>query len=260
VSGAVSIVAGAPAVDAVWIGASMALIQFGIGATNDVVDAPTDAGLKPGKPIPAGVVSKAEGSFVAIAAFAAGALLAVPSGPLLVGLAVVVAGIGLAYDLRLKGTAWSWLPFAVGIPILPVYGWVGSGSPLPSFFAILVPAGVAAGAALAVSNALVDVDRDRAAGVESVALRLGADRAWAVHTALLGLVATAAVVSAVALVSLPGAIAVAVGGVVPLAGAAMARGTEAGARERAWEVEAIGMAILAIAWLGVVALPPAPGS
>ena len=38
---------------------------------------------------------------------------------------LVVIAIGLAYDLRLKGTAWSWLPFAVGIPILPVYRLAG---------------------------------------------------------------------------------------------------------------------------------------
>ena len=39
---------------------------------------------------------------------------------------VVVLAIGYGYDLRFKGTAWSWLPFAVGIPLLPVFGWVGA--------------------------------------------------------------------------------------------------------------------------------------
>ena len=32
-----------------------------------------------------------------------------------------------------KGTAWSWLPFAVGIPLLPVYGWLGAAGALPAF-------------------------------------------------------------------------------------------------------------------------------
>ena len=38
-----------------------------------------------------------------------------------------------------EGTAWSWLPFAVGIPILPVYGWLGATGSLPGLFHRLVP-------------------------------------------------------------------------------------------------------------------------
>ena len=68
-------------------------------------------------------------------------------------LAVVVLGVGVAYDLWAKGTPWSWLPFAVGIPLLPVYGWVGATGSPPGFFAVLVPMAVLAGAALAIANA-----------------------------------------------------------------------------------------------------------
>ena len=91
-------------------------------------------------------------------------------------LAVVVLGIGLAYDLFAKGTAASWVPFAVGIPILPVYGWLGATGSLPDLFRLLVPVAAVAGAALAIGNALVDVERDRAAGDRSVALVLGRGR------------------------------------------------------------------------------------
>src|SRR5512134_4088591 len=139
-------VAGAPPIDAVRLGLSMTALQFGIGAVNDLVDAPADTGRKPGKPIPAGLVSTGEARTVALLAFAAGIGLVAPSGAAAVGLAGIVIAVGLAYDLRLKGTAWSWLPFAVGIPILPVYGWLGAAGTLPAAFAVLLPAAVAAGA------------------------------------------------------------------------------------------------------------------
>ena len=72
--------------------------------------------------------------------------------------------IGYGYDRFAKGTAWSWVPFALGIPLVPVYGWVGTGQPLPSAFAVLVPCAVLAGAALAIANASADFERDLAAG------------------------------------------------------------------------------------------------
>src|SRR5436190_1612786 len=58
VSGGFAVVAGAPAELAIRIGAAMTLLQLAIGATNDAADAPTDAGLKPGKPVPTGLVAR----------------------------------------------------------------------------------------------------------------------------------------------------------------------------------------------------------
>jgi 4-hydroxybenzoate polyprenyltransferase len=168
-------------------------------------------------------------------------------------LAVVVIAIGLAYDLWLKGTPWSWLPFAVGIPVLPVFGWLGATGALPSAFVVLVPAAVAAGAALAIGNALVDVDRDREAGSSSVALALGPERAWLAHLVLVGVVALAAVTSVPWLggsIAESGAIALVA--LLPIGAAIAARGGGASRRERAWELEAVGIAALGIAWVVVV--------
>jgi 4-hydroxybenzoate polyprenyltransferase len=52
----VAVLAGAEPGPAIRIGLAMTLLQLGIGTLNDVVDAPADAGVKPGKPIPAGLV------------------------------------------------------------------------------------------------------------------------------------------------------------------------------------------------------------
>jgi 4-hydroxybenzoate polyprenyltransferase len=250
-----AIAAGAGVADALRLGTSMVALQAGIGATNDAVDAPTDRGLKAGKPIPAGLVSGSEARLIAVVAFVLGLVLAAPSGPAVVGLAVIVIGIGLAYDLRLKGTAWSWLPFAVGVPLLPVYGWLGVAGTLARFFGVLVPTAVAAGAALAIANALVDHERDRAAGVASVVTRLGAERAWAVHIGLLALVGGAAILSAWLLGAAgPGLALIAVLAAVPLAAALIGRDGDPDRRERAWELEAVGLGLLATAWLAGPAL------
>jgi 4-hydroxybenzoate polyprenyltransferase len=228
----------------------MTALQFGIGATNDVVDAPRDAGHKPGKPIPSGLVSPSVARAVAVVGFAAGLSLAVLSGLPTIALAVAVIGIGLAYDLRLKGTAWSWLPFALGIPILPVFGWLGASGSLPPAFGILVPAAVAAGTALAIANSLADVERDRAAGTASIATALGPARAWAVQAALVTMIVLAAVVSAWILAASDARVLlVALAGSLPLAGVAAGRSGGADRRERAWQLEAIGIAAVGVAWI-----------
>jgi 4-hydroxybenzoate polyprenyltransferase len=252
VSAAAAVLAGAPPIDALRLGLAMTALQSGIGATNDVVDAPRDAGRKPGKPIPAGLVTPAAARAIAITGFVAGLLLSAPSGPAVVGLAAAVIAIGLLYDLGLKGTAWSWLPFAIGIPILPVFGWLGATGSFPPTFALLVPIAIAAGAALAISNGLVDVERDRAAGASSVAIAIGPDRAWAVQFALIVGVGMAAVASMAAWGRPPADLGlVAVPALVATVAAVGARAGGALRRERAWEAEAVGLAVLAVSWLWV---------
>ena len=186
VAAAAALAAGGDAVTAVRLGVSMVLLQASVGALNDLVDAPSDAGRKPGKPIPAGLVRPAAARWIAALAGVTGVLLAVPSGWATVGLALVLLGLGYGYDLWFKGTAWSWLPFALAIPLFPTYGWLGAAGSLPPIWAVLLPTAMLAGAALAVANAMVDVERDRAAGLASVAIRLGRDRAALVNLGLLG--------------------------------------------------------------------------
>jgi 4-hydroxybenzoate polyprenyltransferase len=232
----------------------MTALQASIGALNDVIDAPRDAGRKPSKPIPAGLVSADLGRSVVVAAATVGLLLSVPSGPPVVALAGVVLAIGYAYDLRFRGTPWSWVPFAIGIPILPVFGWLGAAGSLPAAFLVLVPTGVLAGAGLAIANTRADFERDHAAGVRSVATALGLERAWAVHAVLLGIVLVLAI-GTLAVVDAPGQLIVGALGAVALVAVGMGIGRSGGpvARERAWELEAVGIGLLAAAWLAGVA-------
>jgi 4-hydroxybenzoate polyprenyltransferase len=254
VSGSVAILAGAAPLIGFELGLAMTALQLGIGAINDVVDAPRDAGRKPGKPIPAGLVSRPVGGLIGLAAFGLGLLLAFLVGPLAFRLALVVIAIGLAYDLRLKGTAWSWLPFAIGIPMLPVFGWAGATGGLTAMFSVLVPAAVAAGAALAIANSLVDVDRDRDANVSSVAIALGEGRARVIGIVLLCAIALAAATSTLASGGGPTAtLIVGLLGCVPPVAAGLARHRDPRGRELAWTAQAIGLGALAIAWIEAIA-------
>jgi 4-hydroxybenzoate polyprenyltransferase len=228
----------------------MFALQASIGALNDVVDAPRDAGRKSGKPIPAGLVSTREGQWVAGSAGAIGIWLTGASGPVTVGLAVVVLAIGYGYDLVAKGTVWSWLPFAIGIPLLPVFGWYGTTSELVPVFALLVPVAVVTGAALAIANARADLERDAAAGIDSVAIRLGPDRSWLLASGLLVAVAAIAIVTLLAWGAPVAAILGAgAGSAVIGIGIGAGRDDRPARLERAWELQAVGVGVLAAAWL-----------
>jgi 4-hydroxybenzoate polyprenyltransferase len=245
----------------VRLGVSMTALQASIGILNDVVDAPRDAGRKPSKPIPAGLVEPGRARAGVVVAAGLGLALAAPSGRAVVALGAAILAIGYAYDLRLKGTPWSWAPFALGIPLLPVFAWLGVAGSLPPFMGRLVAAAVLAGAVLAISNARADLERDRAAGVASVATALGSERSWWLALGLVvAILAVAAgpVLDAVAAGSPPAAalIGVLAGPVLLLAGVIVGYRAGPGRRERAWELQAVGIAVLAVGWLGVVTAQP----
>ena len=254
VAAVAALAAGGDAATGVRLGASMVLMQASVGALNDLIDAPSDAGRKPGKPIPAGLVRPAAAGWVAAVAGVTGVLLAVPSGWATVVLALVLLGLGYAYDVWFKGTAWSWLPFALAIPLFPTYGWLGAAGSLPPIWAVLLPTAMLAGAGLAVANAMVDVERDRAAGLASVAIRLGRDRAALVNVSLLAVVwVLAAVTMGLAGQLVPWVLAAIGGGAVALAGWRLLQRDEPATRERGWEAEAVGVAVLAAGWLAAMA-------
>jgi 4-hydroxybenzoate polyprenyltransferase len=241
----------------VILGASMTLLQFAIGTVNDLVDAPRDAAVRADKAIPAGLVPVGVARAIAATSAAAGLALAAVGGPGLVLLALAVLGIGAAYDLWARGTTWSWVPLAVGVPILPVYGWFGATGLLPGIFIILVPAAANAGAALAIANAVVDIERDTAAGSGSIAVALGPGRSSALVVALHLVVAALAVGTASTLGAPAGWIAaIALSAVVPVGGAVIGVGASLRAgtsgRELAWEIQAVGTGLLAVAWIGAL--------
>ncbi|HEX7473659.1 MAG TPA: UbiA family prenyltransferase [Candidatus Limnocylindrales bacterium] len=250
---AIAVLAGGGTGTVVRLGLAMLGIQFAIGAVNDLADVERDAGAKRAKPIPAGLLSPGAARLVGTIALVVGLGLATSVGPGVLGLAVLGAGAGIVYDLRLKGTPVSWLPYTVGIPLLPLFAWLGASGTIPG--AILVAAGLAvpAGAALALANELPDLERDARGGLASVTQVLGRRRAWAVGAVLQAVVAGGAAAWFRALdgrsdlwPALLGTVALLGGGVLLGAGASVGR------RQRGWEVQAVAIGLLAAVWLAGV--------
>jgi 4-hydroxybenzoate polyprenyltransferase len=242
-------VAGAATTRAALLGVAMVSLQVSIGTVNDLTDVERDRGHKPGKPLPTGLVPRRSARVLAIGSLVLGLGLSLIAGPPTVVVAIAGVLTGYAYDLRLKGTVWSWLPFAIGLPLLPVYAWVGATGRVPVAFAVLVPLGIAAGGAVALLNGLVDLDRDRAAGLATPAVRLGPRRARRIAAGLLALIALAVGGSLVAIGA--GAASMAVAGLgAAFAGIGVwAVGDPSSARrERGWEAGAIGIGLLAAGW------------
>lgn len=247
--------AGGSAFVALRLSASMLALQVSIGALNDLVDAAVDSGRKPGKPIPRGMARPAEAEAIALIGFALGIGLSAISG---VGTALVAAAgaaCGYVYDVRLSRSPWSWLPLAVALPLVPVHAWLGAVGAVPPSLVPIIPAGLLAGVGLSLANGLADEGRDRAAGLRTATVAIGRRRAWLVHAlALTGTVIIAIAAGPALGVGNPGGDpwhAVAMTGSVALivSGALLARTRGAAWRERGWELEAVGIAVLAVAWL-----------
>lgn len=231
----------------------MVALQASIGIVNDIVDAPRDGGRVPPKPIPAGLVGRRPALALAGVMVAVGLGLSAVSGPALVAIAIAVLAIGYGYDLALKGTAWSWSPFAVGIPLLPVFGWIGTTGALPPESGVIVVAAMVGGAGLAIANARADVEQDASTGTVSVATALGLRRSWWLSTGLLAGVAGLALwllTDPPPTPSTLGAVLVAwLGAAVLALGAAVGRRGSPRRREVAWECQAVGLGLLAAGYL-----------
>jgi len=149
--------------------------QAAIGIANDLADRALDRATKRSKPLAAGRVTLREAWVLLGVALVTATLGAARFGPLSLGLVALGTGLGLAYDLRLKRTALSWLPYLLAIPLEPIWVWVALGRFTPRLL-WLYPIGGALLLALHLANALADWRGDSAAGVNGLAQRLGRRR------------------------------------------------------------------------------------
>jgi 4-hydroxybenzoate polyprenyltransferase len=155
-----------------WLLGAMFGGQLAIGAINEIVDAGIDAISKPDKPIPAGLVSRRGASTMAIAGLI---LMAVCSLQFTVPVFLVCAlgtGTGIAYSLWFKRTIWSWIPYLIALPLLPIWVWLALDSVEPGLFAIY-PIGAAAVIAVQLAQSMPDIEADRSTGVRTLAVVLG---------------------------------------------------------------------------------------
>ncbi len=173
--------------------AAMFCVQAAIGASNDYFDRDLDAQTKPFKPIVRGLIEPRTALLLAVAfAVTAGALAAtMGAGSLAVGAAGLLAG--LAYNVGLKRTLLSPLPFMVALPALPIWVWVSLDRFTDELWWLL-PFAPLAGLAVHLTNTAPDLEADRRAGVRGLAHVLGLRRAlllaWASFALALAAAAT----------------------------------------------------------------------
>lgn len=168
---------------------AMLLAQLAIGWMNDYVDRDTDALNQPSKPVPSGLVAAfwlpPASVLAALGSFVLGAVL----GPAPLGLLAAGLAAGLAYDLLLKNTGLSWLPFVVAFTVLPLYVWSALDVFRDDFLWLYFVASPLT-LAVHVANTLPDIESDAASGRRSIAVVLGRRRAlWVILGALLAPVA-----------------------------------------------------------------------
>jgi 4-hydroxybenzoate polyprenyltransferase len=222
---------------------AMLPVQLCIGVINDVVDLPADAVTKPHKPLVRGVISpsSAAGAGVVLGAIGLGAAATINLATL--GLDALALCAGLGYDLGLRRTPLSWVPWWGGMALLPFEGYASVGS-IPSRLLALIPLSGLIAVGLHVANALPDIEGDRAAGRRSLPVLLGAGwSTWVGPGALAAAGLLATLLAGPLGQAGPGFIA----GVVVLGagvGAAVVTRTR-----RPFPILAVSTAVFAIAWL-----------
>lgn len=146
--------------------------QLAIGATNELVDLPLDSVARPEKPLPSGAVSARGARVMVFAGLLTMTVFGLPFGPVPFALLALGTGIGVAYDLWFKRTAWSWLPYLLALPLLPIWVFAALGRIEPQLL-LLYPLGALATVGVHFAQALPDVDSDRDAGLKTATSRLG---------------------------------------------------------------------------------------
>lgn len=145
--------------------------QLSIGWSNDLVDAARDRQVgRTDKPLASGAVDLRTVRAACAAALVATVVLSLLLGPAAAVAQLALVASGWAYNLGVKTTALSWLPYAVGFGALPAAVWL-SGDQAPPWWAVTAGALLGVGAHLL--NALPDLADDEATGVRGLPHRLG---------------------------------------------------------------------------------------
>jgi len=146
--------------------------QLAIGATNELVDFPYDTVGKPWKPLPSGDVSIRGAQVMVIVGLIMMVAFGWQFGTFALALLTAGTALGIAYDLWFKRTVWSWLPYLLALPLLPIWVFASLGEPEPRLL-LLYPLGALATVGVHFAQALPDVAIDRAAGLPTATSRFG---------------------------------------------------------------------------------------
>ncbi len=152
-------------------------MQLSISFLNDYCDRHLDVLSKRNKPIPQGLVYPREALILGLLMIVVMVLLLLPLNLPALLISLLYLAFGQGYNLGLKSTPLSGIVFALAIPLIPLYAFVGVGHILPVLF-WLVPVGALLGVALNLADSLPDIEEDAAHGARTLAVALGVGRSY----------------------------------------------------------------------------------
>lgn len=167
---------GQPPPRCVAVAAAVLAGQLSVGWCNDAVDAVRDrAAGRADKPVATGAVTVRTAWTAALAALALCVPLSLTLGVPAGALHLLAVAAAWAYNLGLKSTVWSWLPYAAAFGALPGFVTLQlPGAPWPAGWTAAAAALLGVGAHLA--NVLPDIAHDLRQGVTGWPQRLGRRR------------------------------------------------------------------------------------
>lgn len=192
VSAGLASLAGLPLGRGALVVATVFAGQLSIGWSNDYLDAERDRAVRrPDKPLATGAVTPRIVGFAAVVALvvtvALSAAIGWPGGA--VALATILFAWG--YNLGVKATVVSWLPYALAFGLSPAIATLSASPPRwPAAWALA--AGALLGVAAHLANVLPDLGDDVGTGIRGLPHRIGA-RATAVTAIALLLTASAVI-------------------------------------------------------------------
>jgi 4-hydroxybenzoate polyprenyltransferase len=168
--------------------AAHAAMQLSIAILNDYCDRQRDTLSKKHKPLPLGLVRPREALITGILLMVIMVVLLLPLPPLALLISLLYLALGQGYNLGLKSTPLSGIVFALAIPLIPLYAFVGVNHITP-FVLWLVPVAALLGVALNLANSLPDIEEDTASSTRTLAVVLGVKNTFLLCSVLLFLAA-----------------------------------------------------------------------
>ena len=184
VAGLLAVTADLSVTDILLVVAAVLTGQLSIGWSNDLLDVSRDRAVhRADKPLATGHLPVSTVRAACVVALLATVPLSFACGLDAGIVQLVCVAAGWAYNLGMKSTVWSWLPYAVAFGGLPVFVTLTASDAAPALWVPLAGALLGVGAHLV--NALPDLDDDLATGVRGLPHRIGARWTAPVATAVL---------------------------------------------------------------------------
>jgi 4-hydroxybenzoate polyprenyltransferase len=150
---------------------AMFLSQLTIGWSNDYLDRDTDAVYQPSKPLASGLVEAKWLPRLAFLACVGSLAVGTQLGAVPLLLLVIGTASGLAYNVGIKNTDVSWLPYVVAFAVLPPFVWSALDTFRTEFIWLYVVA-TPLTVAVHLANSLPDAATDEASGRAGIATSL----------------------------------------------------------------------------------------